>query len=489
MNKRKIIMKLLLIVIVSLCLLLLYNSHIKNQKHREKLIEAEKSEIYDFLMNIIYEEFTNVKKNYIESVILTNENNVYELYYDSKNNAFSYYLLLNGEDLISDKIISIQTSVERFWEFNIFTENSGIITFSRYLNQIENTSKYDGVIPIIEKDYSDNHYYYYKNYSNLFVKDKVIEELIKNFEYYDKETDSHHYFITYKIDNNISMYDVIITNENAEYTKIEDQLNHNIMSNVKMIKYADHNVGRIGILTNDGYIYSRGIFGTHYNPDSDYDYSVYRIGDMKTFELLELENIQGEIIDFSSNQFYDIYATETATYFYGIEPSNTKAVPIIGTSAPFEKVFKELLYNGESVVAKSIYCQDDAECFIQTEENEILFIGFPYYSEFYIDYDPIIDELNKIDYSIMGVSNDEIDFDRSLRDDENFIFTKDGDLYYHLKSKRELIPVPKPEYFLTYEDYLAQRKREYIDEIDQSIIDEYYESIKSSLPKSSNVEQ
>jgi len=54
-----------------------------------------------------------------------------------------------------------------------------------------------------------------------------------------------------------------------------------------------------------------------------------------------------------------------------------------------------------------------------------------------------------------------------------------------MNNKRKFTPVEVvlPTSYLTYNDYLDQRKQEYIDNIDQSIIDEYYESIKYTLPK------
>jgi len=286
---------------------------------------------------------------------------------------------------------------------------------------------------------------------------------------------SHIFFL--KSNDNLEIYETSFSNGNNSLFKVESGLDDSVLNNVKQVKTAGMGSRRGIILTNDGRVYGRGLYGAF--EQFGRGVLLVTIADGNSFAEFDLGNVQGKVTNLASNPYYDIFTTDEGTYLHGILPSQI----MYGhrEDSPTKPIFMELTYDGKAVITKSVYCQELASCFIQTIDDEILFIGKDsYYS---VPGEFVADELHRVDYTGQLVTNDDIDFDRTFSDSGRFIVNKLGEVFFSINSEHTMYPLENPRYYPAYEDYLAQRKQEYIDEIDQSIVDEYYESIKSNLPQ------
>jgi len=485
-KRNTLIIGLFIIIIFASIGLLYFNNQqklkqqeLERQRVYEALLKEEKQILIEFLSSKQSESIMSIHEFSLNTLALTNRGNVYQFSkHLLKDNRQSYQLLFNDIDLFGEKIVGLDHDTDNKSDMSILTEDNGVFQFHQSY-KYDFTEEYPNStwekIEFKYKPYGKKTYWNYIDYS------KILDDFVfTKFKLLKSNDFSNTQIFLLMIEGNLEMYELSNENSNDGLIKVNGSLDNSVLTNVKEFKTAGMGSRRAIILTEDGHVYGRGLYGAI--EQFGQGVLVLKIEDGNSFEKLDLGNAQGKVENFSSNPYFDIFTTTDGTYLYGILPSQIMSGhSSYGITKPF---FKELTYKGESVITKSLNCQEYASCFILTINDEILYIGKNRY--YTISDDFVQDDLFLIDYTGQLVTNDQINFDKSFSDSGDFIVSKSNDIYYYAYDDdigNVMYHLDGPEYYLTYEDYLTQRKQEYIDEIDQSIIDEYYESIKSTLPK------
>ena len=457
------------------------NNKVKDEEYISSLIDNEKQEIARLLNMQQYENISQIIRIGYIDLALTEQNNIYvsNLRVDDVADT-SFKLLIDGNLALSEEVVEIKRNpdddssflmktVDNIYYFELAESNYEI----KYLS-----GQWKSIDYPFEKN-SSKFYYNYKNISNSDLDVKYFNSIA-----FYKTKDTEYDFLTYfNINGLLKVYETSLYEETIFSEVTKDMLMDKMIQNVKIISSSGSNYDRITILTDDGYIYSQGIYGSIDNLD-EYDFvNVAYVGDVNKFDLLNIASIQGNITNVSSNTYYDIISTPDSTYLYGLLPSNINSTTYENHINSIQPQLVELNNEGEKVVTKKIECQSEKLCFIQTIDNKIMYIGGKKYSD-----ETIVnkDNLNDIDFSNENCTENEIDFKRTFSSNSHYITSKNNEFYYYIYYNNvgsKMRKIPNPTYYLTYDDYLVQRKQEYIDNIDQSIIDEHYESIKDTLPK------
>jgi len=458
----------LLLISVLVCLFIIND---KQDKERlENLVEAEKSEILNYLSNTQHDELMGIY-NLSSDYVAVSNNKIYNFQpYDIGEESFKYYEIINFEHELGEKITQFNVNVDSISSFHLITESQNEFLFKTTREYFSKKSPNSGW-----KSLDSNNSEYYFNYIN-FSKSIDIIDTFKEFHMYEVRGNIDPLVLLYVQNDQLFGYSTTNFLGNEELKPIE----LNFDKKIKFVKTVGTSSDRTVILTKDGYIYFVGIYGPIDHVGMESPFRIIFTDDYNNTKISELKigDLQGQVINFSSNAYYDVISTESATYLYGILPSD-----VISDGNVLTENIIELTIDNEPVIAKSIKCQDYRECYIQTSDDKIYSIDESRFISGKINFK---DNLNLIDLSKEIISNDDIDFNRTFSDSGDFIYTKSGETYFFTNNKEvgnRLTPVPKLQYYQTYQDYLAQRKQEYIDNVDQSVIDGYYESIKDTLPK------
>jgi len=457
-----------------------FNKHkeLEKQKEYKQLLNKEKDELLSFLSLEQIDNIIMMKSGIADNVALTSSGKLYQFnpYVLEDGDAFFQGLFEDEEKL--DNIISISYDIENPYNFIIKTDSGNVIYFHKSYNMNFSERYPDSDWKTIKETYKNSgkdQFYNYIDYTDFLAETNYTDFYVMNSLYF---YDSH--ILIVKNDNEISFYETKIENGTKDIKKIDVNLDVTVLNSIQKFNTAGKGSRRAIALDDKGWVYARGIYGAL--EDHAREVVVLKIESGQIFSKLKLGEIQGEIKDFSSNPYYDIFITDYGTYLYGILPS--KIIYDGSTEIPIELKFEELKYNDKSIIAKSVQCQENASCFIKTIDDEILYVGRKSY--FATSEEVEMDKLYTVDYSIVNISNNDVAFFKTFTQHKKFLLLENGEIHFYnhnAEDKNKTSLLPSPTSYLNYQEYLTKRKQEYIDNIDQSIIDEYYESIKDTLPK------
>jgi len=448
----------------------------------ESLIDLEKKEIKKLFETIKTEKIIDFI--YVNHFVycLTDNNNIYYFrpYEAFNDTGVQFKLFLDGSIAFGEKILSIDTSLESDYNFHLKVENQGYIFFklstSRYPKKYPESNW--RILDYFQNLMSSYHYYnfinffdntdYAKEYDNLF--------LINNYRNQNIFTLDSKELRTFKI----------VTDEME--MKIEDNtgISHNEFSGeIQKIENVGPSYNRITIMTDSGYMYSRGHYGPYdYLGEHSRFHIIRMYGDeSKGFNQLDLTSIDDPIIDFSSNIYYDVILTENSTFLHGLIPSKIQQEGL--NDHIDETILREIKYNGKSLNAKQIQCSTDVKCYALTKQDEILVMGSRN-EEGYFGRD---DKWISFEFESDSLSISEIDFNKTFSTHKSLIVDKSGNLYAYVPYEgpsSNIEKIPDIARTITFNDYLKIRRKIYSENISEEIVRNYFKNISSRYTSNSS---
>jgi len=479
--KRKITISITVVIIIIFAFGFYLRQKEISMELYEELVNEEKEAIKNFLDQPYFDNIVDIQSVGYYHLVLTEAGNIHILRrYDINNEEFIYEEFPKDEAINDEKIIDIHCNAYSRNNCSAITESNNVIllNFSRFnyeeLYPNSGWVNYSKTKDTIWKD--EDYYYNYLLFPSSIVDNQKVEffGIIESFD-----SDSEERYLIYQLENNLEMYAIDKNYISINPSQIKNVVPVEFDNNVKKVTTSGYETRRVNVLTSDGYLYGFGVYGA-------FDYSIlatiHNIGNRNEFVKLDIGDIQGKVTKIESTLLYDLVFTEDSVYFYGVLPTELDS----WGSEKQQITFKELKYNGKSVIPVAAAGKGLLNSTVVDNKNNIFHLSKN--GHFTLDSEVVKDELNLVDYSLVGIDESEYDFEKSLSTNSNFLFKNTGEIYFYyfdMNNKRKFTPVEVvlPTSYLTYNDYLDQRKQEYIDNIDQSIIDEYYESIKYTLPK------
>jgi len=442
--------------------------NINKAKKTEELIIDEKELFRQYLSKVYYEDLVDVVENDRYTLVLTTENNIYKIYYNTSSFKIEYHFLLNGDNLLDSKIVELEYSKEYKYEFYLKTAKGETYLF-RILNENARVGDfYDGQVS------SGDAIFYYKNLTDFADASGDVTVIFNN---YNNRYDSFEAGIISDCESKCKVQNIIVEPDNSATTSNKTILSNLGDKKVKRLEYVNGRNPRLTLLTTNGEMYAVGTYGTQ-NIDSDYIFARKDVGENGELVKLELGELQGEITNFASSKYFDIISTSEATYMYGYVPSQFYYA-WANPNQIFDFQLKELKRDGKPVISNSIYCQDRDKCYISTDDEKVLVFG-RYEIQNGISRNPMIDEFQDFKYDKFPFTNINLDFEKTFSNSDEIYFTKDGN--YVMQWTTNVFKLPRLEYYKTFDDYVSIRSDEYSDSMSITELEDFYKSIKNTLP-------